>query len=186
MAYEASTLQEAIIHFSDPENCHEYVVSRRWPNGVICPRCGGRDVSYLANQARWQCKLKHPKRQFSLKTGTIFEDSPLSLSKWLPAMWLLANCKNGISSYEIHRDLEVTQKTAWFMLHRIRLAMQAGSLEKKMCGEIEADETFIGGKAANMHLDKRTRLKMEGNLAHGPKGKAIVLACLTAGRVKRA
>lgn len=178
MAFEPSTLQEAILHFARPENCHQYVVSRRWPNGVTCPICGGRELTYLSNAARWQCKGKHEKKQFSLKTGTIFEDSPLSLSKWLPAMWLLANCKNGISSYEIHRDVKVTQKTAWFMMHRIRLAMQAGSLEKKMCGTIEADETFIGGKAINMHLDKRTRLKMEGNLSSGSKGKAIVLGLL--------
>src|SRR5687768_10159125 len=120
MAAEPKTLQQAILHFADYENCMEYVVSRRWPNGVIsCPTCGNWQVTYMATQQRWQCKSKHPKRQFSLKTGTIFEDSPLPLSTWLPAMWFISNCKNGISSYEVHRALKVTQKTAWFMLHRI-------------------------------------------------------------------
>jgi hypothetical protein len=121
------TLQLAIICFSDPEKCIEYVKARRWPNGVSCPACGGSDVRYYESVARWECKSKHPKRQFSVKNGTIFEDSPVGLDKWLVAMWLIANCKNGISSYEIGRALGVTQKTAWFMDHRIRIALHAGS-----------------------------------------------------------
>ncbi|MBV9155503.1 MAG: IS1595 family transposase [Acidobacteriaceae bacterium] len=122
----------------------------RWPNGVECPTCGFDDVLYLPNQRRWKCRNKHPRQQFSVKNGTIFEESPVGLDKWLPAMWLVTNCKNGISSYEIARDLGVTQKTAWFMDHRIRLAMRAKSFESKLCGEIEADETYVGGKVRNM------------------------------------
>src|SRR5437763_11036063 len=105
----------------------------------------------------WQCKTNHPKKQFSVKVGTIFEDSPIGLDKWLTAVWMITNCKNGVSSYEIHRAIKVTQKTAWFMLHRIRLAMQTGTFEKKMSGEIEADETYIGGKARNMHASVKER-----------------------------
>src|SRR5688572_5607612 len=114
---EPTTLQEAIVYFADPDNCLRYLVARRWPNGIVtCPTCGSDRVSFLSVQRRWQCSSRHPKRQFSIKVGTIFEDSPLGLDKWLPAAWLVTNCKNGISSYEIHRDLKVTQKTAWFML----------------------------------------------------------------------
>jgi ISXO2 transposase-like protein/transposase-like zinc ribbon protein len=157
MAAEPTTLQEAIVYFSQPENCLNYVVSRRWPDGVKCPHCGSSDVAFLSRYLRWQCKSKHPRRQFTAKVGTIFEDSPLGLDKWLCAIWLVVNCKNGVSSYEIHRDLKVTQKTAWFIDHRIRLALQAGTLEK-IDGEVEVDETYIGGKARNMHFKKRQRL----------------------------
>lgn len=145
------TLQQAIIFFSNPDNCLAYLVARRWPNGVICPTCGRDDVSFLAKQRKWQCKSAHQRRQFSIKIGTIFEDSPLGLDKWLTAVWMITSAKNGVSSYEVHRAIGVTQKTAWFMEHRIRLAMQTGSFEKKLCGEVEVDETFIGGKARNMH-----------------------------------
>ena len=124
MASEPKTLQEAIQYFTDTDNCRTYLMARRWPDSVVCPHCGSSKVSFLVKQQRWQCSGKHPKKQFSVKVGTIFEDSPLGLDKWLPAVWLLTNCKNGASSYEIHRALGVTQKTAWFMLHRIRLAMQ--------------------------------------------------------------
>lgn len=144
------TLQQAIIYFSNPDNCFQYMIARRWPNGVICPTCGRTDVSFLANQKRWQCKTKHSRRQFSIKTGTIFEDSPLGLDTWLTAVWMITNCKNGVSSYEIHRALGITQKSAWFVLHRVRLAMQNGSLNK-LDGHIEIDETFVGAKARNMH-----------------------------------
>lgn len=130
MASEPKTLQQAIQYFSDPDNCRTYVMVRRWPDGVVCPTCGSAKVSFLVKQQRWQCSVKHPKRQFSVKVGTIFEDSPLGLDKWLPAVWLVTNCKNGVSSYEIHRDLGVTQKSAWFMLHRIRLAMRDSSPKK--------------------------------------------------------
>src|ERR1035437_1581286 len=117
--YTPKTLTDAIRYYSDEDRCIAYMVSRRWPNGVTCPTCGSKDVLYLANQRRWKCRSKHPLRQFSVKVGTIFEDSPLSLTKWLPVVWMLGSCKNGISSLEIHRAIGVTQKTAWFMLHRI-------------------------------------------------------------------
>jgi hypothetical protein len=117
------TLIEAVQYFSDPENGFKFFVGVRWPRGVSCPQCGSRDVTFLANAKVWKCKTVHPRQKFSAKVGTIFEDSPIGLDKWLPAMWLAANCKNGISSYELHRALGVTQKTAWFMLKRIRLAM---------------------------------------------------------------
>jgi transposase-like protein len=127
------------------------MIAIRWADGVVrCPACGSDKVVYLATQDRYKCYGKHPKAQFSLKVRTIFEDSPIGLDKWLPAAWLVINCKNGISSYELHRDLGVTQKTAWFMLHRVRLAMQTGTFNSPMSGEVEVDETFIGGKARNM------------------------------------
>src|SRR6202453_4881692 len=141
------TLQDAIIYFADPAHCLDYMVARRWPNGVFCPTCGRRDVSYLTNQKKWQCKSAHAKRQFTAKVGTIFEDSPLGLEKWLPAVWLIVNAKNGVSSCEISRSLGVTQKTAWFMLHRIRYAMKAdpfgyvGKLGGSDSGPVEVDES---------------------------------------------
>ena len=171
------TLTEAIVYFNDPDNCLNYLASRRWPDGVECPRCGGKAVSFLATRRIWECKAKHPKKQFSVKVGTVFEDSPIKLSKWLAAVWLVVNCKNGISSYEIHRDLGVTQKTAWFMLHRIRLGMQARPFVESMSGEVEVDETFIGGKARNMHARKR-REKITGT---GGKDKTAVLGILQRG-----
>src|ERR1700734_330266 len=143
------TLQDAILHFSNPDNCIAYMVAMRWPDGVVvCPTCGRNDVSWLANQKKWQCKSKHTKRQFSAKVGTIFEDSPIGLDKWLPAVWLIASNRNGISSYELARGLGVTQKTAWFMLHRIREAMTDDSTDL-LTGTIEADEAYIGGKWHN-------------------------------------
>src|SRR5713226_6405129 len=152
-AYEPQTLQEAILYFADPENCLNYLVARRpeWKEGVICPTCGSSKVGFLKNQLRWQCSKRHHKRQFSVKVGTIMEDSPLGLDKWLPAIWLIANAKNGISSYEIHRAIGITQKSAWFVLHRVRLAMQTGTFEKQLSGDVESDETFVGGKAKFMH-----------------------------------
>jgi transposase-like protein len=169
------TLHEAITYFADPDVAVAFVRDIRWPNGVECPACGSTDVLYLANQRRWKCRNKHPKQQFSVKNGTIFEESPVGLDKWLPAMWLVTNCKNGISSYEIARDLGVTQKTAWFMDHRIRLAMRAKSFDTKLCGEVEADETFVGGKVRNMH--KRSKRLMKAN-REGNWGKTIVLGLL--------
>src|SRR6266850_1943202 len=145
------TLQEAILYYADAKVCEDTLVAARWPRGVQCPHCGSTDVRRLENQKRWECREKHPRRQFSAKVGTIFEDSPISLSKWFVAIWLISSAKNGISSYEIHRSIGVTQKTAWFMLHRIRLAMQAKSFEKKFEGHVEADETFVGGRARYMH-----------------------------------
>src|ERR1017187_8994440 len=121
--YEPPSLRAAIVYFSEPANCLSYMVAKRWPNGVTCPACSNAHVGFLVNQQRWQCSSRHPKRQFSIKTGTIFEDSPLGLNLWLPCVWLITNCKNGVSSWEVSRALDVTQKTAWFMLHRVRLAM---------------------------------------------------------------
>jgi transposase-like protein len=148
------TLVAAVRYFSDPDVCLAFLVELRWPDGVTCPVCGSRDVSFLKNQRRWKCREEHECRQFSIKVGTIFEDSPISLDKWLPAVWMIVNDKNGISSYEVARALGVTQKPAWFMMHRIRLAMQRGGFDK-MRGEVEVDETFIGGKARFMHKGKR-------------------------------
>jgi transposase-like protein len=168
------TLQEAIKHFSTYDNCKAFMVALRWPDGKVkCPQCGSDHVAYLENARLWKCYSKHERPKFSLKTGTIFEDSPLGLDKWLPVMWMLVNCKNGISSWEIHRAMGVTQKTAWFMLQRARLATQ-GALGGKLSGEVEVDETFIGGKARNMHKAKREE-KITGR---GPEGKAIVAAVL--------
>src|ERR1039457_4365633 len=168
---EPKSLQEAILYFADPVNCREYLVARRWPNGVICPRCGSKNVLFLENYNRWHCREKHDAPQFTLKTGTIFEDSPLGLDKWLTAMWMVVNCKNGVSSWEIHRTIGVTQKTAWFMDHRIRYALHQGSFETMLSGEVEVDETFIGGKARNMHVDKRER-RITGT---GGKDKTAVM-----------
>lgn len=175
-----ATLIEAIRYFSDPDVTHNLMVSLRWPNGVYCPTCGRSDVRFVATRRIWECKEKHPKRQFSAKVGTIFEDSPLGLDKWFAAIWMVANCKNGISSYEMARDLGITQKSAWFMDHRIRLAMKAGSF-LKMSGEVEADETFIGGLAKNMHRHKREQ-KIKGT---GGAGKEAVLGIVERGSVGR-
>jgi transposase-like protein len=176
MSKAPKTLQEAVIHFSKPENCHEFMVNLRWPDGnVKCPRCGSDNVSYLPNARVFKCYEKHPLAKFSLKVGTIFEDSPIPLEKWLPVMWMLVNCKNGISSWEIHRAIGVTQKSAWFMLQRGRLAMQDDLTGGKLGGEVEIDETFIGGKARNMHKRDKRRKGLKGG---GAAGKAIVLGLL--------
>lgn len=150
MSTEPKTLQKAIVYFSNPDNCREYLIARRWPNGVTCPRCDSPNVKFSPKHNRWQCASHHDRRQFTLKTGTIFEDSPIKLDKWMMAMWMVVNCKNGVSSYEIHRAIGVTQKTAWFMDHRIRLALGMEP-SKQLSGEVEVDETYIGGKARNMH-----------------------------------
>lgn len=170
---EPTTLIEAIEYFSDPDVCLDFMVKLRWPDGVSCPTCGSVDVRFIPTRRLWECKEKHGKRQFSVKVGTIFEDSPIALNKWLATIWMIANAKNGISSYEVHRSIGVTQKTAWFMLHRIRLAMQTESFDK-MSGEIEVDETFIGGKARNMHKSKR-EAKIQGR---GTVGKTVVMGLL--------
>ncbi len=160
-----NTLQEAIIHFSDFENCRKLMIELRWPDGIVkCPHCGSVKVTYLAKTRVWKCYGGHKKPTFSLKTGTIFEDSPLGLDKWLCALWLVVNCKNGISSCEVARDLSVTQKSAWFMMHRIRLALQDKE-GGKLGGEVEVDETFIGGLSRNMHASKR-RAKIMGTGGH--------------------
>jgi transposase-like protein len=172
------TLQEAILHFADYENCKQFMMELRWPNGTVsCPHCGSDHVVYLEKARIWKCYGKHPLSRFSLKTATIFEDSPIGLDKWLTAVWLIVNSKNGISSYEVHRALGITQKSAWFMDHRIRFALHQGSFEKLLCGEVEADETFIGGKARNMHKDKRAE-KITGT---GGQDKTMVMGLLERG-----
>src|SRR6266571_1488242 len=171
------TLQEAIIHFSDHENCYELMVQLRWPDGKVkCPHCGSENVTYLAKNRVWKCYTGHKRPKFSLKSGTIFEDSALGLDKWLPALWLVVNCKNGISSCELARDLGVTQKTAWFMAHRLRFALKDGGFGL-LSGEVEADETFIGGKARNMHVAQRKR-RITGT---GTKDKTAVMGILERG-----
>ena len=174
-AIEPKTLHQAFLYFANPANVRDYLVIRRWLKGVECPRCDSKNVIFMEKYNRWQCREKHDSRQFTLKTGTIFEDSPISLDKWMLAMWQVVNCKNGVSSYEIHRALGVTQKTAWFMDHRIRCAMQ---------DEVEVDETYIGGKARNMHKDRKARA-LEGK-GGGRVGKAGVQGLLQRGGKVRA
>lgn len=170
---EPGTLIEAIKYFSDPDVCLDFVAKLRWANGVaVCPTCGRTDVRFIKTRRIWECKSHHPKRQFSVKVGTIFEDSAIKLDKWLAAIWMIANAKNGVSSYEIARSLGVTQKTAWFMMHRIRLAM--GTDNGKFSGMVEADETFIGGKSVNMHKSKREKI-IRGR---GTIGKVAVMGLL--------
>lgn len=169
------TLIEAIQFFSEGDNAHNFMVQMRWPDGVVkCPRCQSAKVAAIPTRKTWECKCCVEKKQFSVRVGTIFEDSPIPLKKWMAAIWLLANAKNGVSSYEVSRSLGVTQKTAWFMLARIRLAMQTGTF-LKFKGQVEADETFIGGRARNMHKDVKAR-KIGGGT--GGVGKEIVLGFL--------
>jgi transposase-like protein len=173
------TLQEAIIYFSNPDVALQFMANLRWADGVaVCPNCESKESSFISTRRVWKCKAC--KKQFTVKLGTIMEDSPIGLDKWLCAMWMIANCKNGISSYEIHRAIGITQKSAWFLLHRIRLAMQTGTFEK-LSGTVECDETFVGGKAKNMHKSKR-EAKIQGR---GATGKAIVMGVLErAGEVR--
>src|ERR1039457_1831496 len=158
---EPKTFQEAILYFADRNRCIDYLALRRWPDGrPICPVCNRTDAKFLETQGRWQCKAVHHHRQFSVKVGTVMEDSAIPLEKWLPAIWSIVNDKNGISSWELHRALGVTQKTAWFMLHRIRAALKTGGFVKlggTDGGPVEVDETFVGGKLINMHKDKKVR-----------------------------
>jgi transposase-like protein len=171
---EPKTLIGVIRHFADPDVALDFMVSLRWPDGVVkCPTCGSEAVTFLPSRRLWQCKAQHPKRQFSVKVGTIFEDSPIGLDKWFAVIWMLANDKNGISSYEVARSVGVTQKSAWFMLDRIRLAMQTGTFER-LSGHVEVDETFIGGKARFMHKAKKA-VKIT---ATGGAGKAAVVGLL--------
>lgn len=176
-----NSLVEAIRYFADAERCFEFVKGLRWTDGeVSCPRCGRADPSFISTRKIWKCKAC--KRQFSIKVGTIFEDSGLGFDKWLPAIWLIANSKNGISSCELGRAIGVTQKTAWFMNHRIRLAMESGTF-RKLSGTVETDETFIGGLARNLHAaDRKTKVHGTGTVdkvaIHGAleRGGQIVAA----------
>ncbi len=174
-----TNLLEAVRYFSDLDVAVDFVAKMRWPNGPVCPRCACVEYSYLKTRRVWKCKAC--KKQYSVKAGTIFEDSPLGLNKWLPAVWLIANAKNGISSHELGRALGVTQKSTWFMLHRIRLAMQTGSFDK-FSGTVEVDETYIGGLARNMHKSTRAR-KITGT---GGKDKTVVLGMIERGGKVRA
>jgi transposase-like protein len=170
-----ATLMEAIRYFSNPQVCVDFFSNLKWgAAGPSCPKCGGNSLSYLSTRCIWKCKPCQ--KQFSVKVGTILEDSPIGLDKWACAMWMLGNCKNGVSSYEIAKALGITQKSAWFLLHRIRYAIHQGGISK-LSGEVEADETFIGGKARNMHKGKRAE-KIKGR---GPEGKTIVAAVLERG-----
>ena len=183
---QPETLVEAIRYFGNPDVSHAFMTQLRWPNGVCCPRCGSTEVRSISTRRMWECKAAHPKKQFSVKVGTIFEDSALSLDKWLCTIWLLANAKNGVSSYEVSRSIGVTQKTGWFMLQRIRLAMQTGTFEK-LKGEVEVDETFVGGKTTNMKKSRLERVKKyaDGSL-RGGQGKAIVVGMIERGGNVRA
>jgi transposase-like protein len=174
-----TTLQDAIIYFGNPEKAFEAAIALRWPNGITCPRCGSKEHSFISTRKLWFCK--GCKKQFTVKVGSIFEDSPLGMDKWMFATWLVCNCKNGVSSCEVARHLGITQKTAWFMDHRIRAAMQSGSFNK-FSGQIEADETFIGGKARNMHAGDRKR-RITGT---GGKDKTAVMGILERGGKVRA
>lgn len=176
-----ATLIEAIKFYADPDNALAEVADSRWSKGVACQHCGAEKPMFLKTRRIWKCSKC--RKQFSIKTRSVFEDSPIPLEKWIAAVWMIANCKNGISSYEIAKDIGVTQKTAWFMLHRIRLAMQDPSTGGKLSGEVEVDETFIGGKARNMHKDVKAR-KIQGRT--GVEGKAIVSAVLERGGKVRA
>jgi transposase-like protein len=175
---EPKSLQEAILYFSNPDNCIDYLAIRRWPDGkVVCPICGCETVKFSEKRRTWTCAKHHAKREFSVKIGTVMEDSAIPLDKWLMATWMITNCKNGISSYEIASSIKVTQKSAWFMLHRIRLAMQDDFFGSKLKGEVEVDETFIGGKARNMHVSERKR-RITGT---GTKDKTAVMGILERG-----
>jgi transposase-like protein len=176
MSTEPKTLVEAIRHFADPDVALATMVELRWPTGVHCPTCGRTDVRFIATRRLWQCKEIHPKRQFSAKVGTVFEDSPLGLDIWFTAIWMIANDKNGISSYEVSRALGIQQRSAWFVLHRIRLAMEAGTIIKSH-GDFEADETFIGGKSKNMSKNRREKT-IKGS---GVAGKEVVMGVLRRG-----
>ena len=163
------TLMDAVRYFSDPAVCLEYMKQIKWPDGkIVCPKCASDHIGFIATRAACY-KCRACKKQFSAKVDTIFEASPLGLDKWFVAVWMIANCKNGISSLELHRALGVTQKTAWFMLHRIRLAMRLGHF-RKLKDVVESDETFVGGKAENMHAAKHERVI----LGRGAVGKTIV------------
>jgi transposase-like protein len=171
------SLQQAIQLFSDEQVCIDAVAAMRWHDGPVCPHCEAKEPYYLATQKRWKCRSC--RKQFSVKVGTIFEDSPISLCKWLPALWMLVNDKNGISSYELHRALAISQKSAWFVLHRLRLVLKQNP-GFQFGGPVEVDETFVGGRIANMHKSKKARMtKIKGQQLKGDHmNKTIVMGML--------
>jgi transposase-like protein len=171
-------LADAIKYFGDPDNSLRYLAAKRWPNGVECPYCAAKEPMFLKSRRIWKCRATDCRKQFSVKVGTVLNESPLPVEKWLTAMWLVANCRNGVSSCEIARDLGLTQKTAWFMLHRIREAMQ-DKTATKLAGEVEVDESFIGGKSRNMHAKRRAQV-ITGT---GGMDKAIALGMVERGAI---
>jgi transposase-like protein len=174
------TLQDAFAYFGDPKNCIDYVVKMRWPDGkVCCPTCGSEAVTWLPTRSLFQCKGRHPKRQFSVKVGTLWEDSPIALGKWLIIGWILGSCRNGVSSYEVARTIGITQKSAWFMLHRLREGMKTNP--QILTGIVEADESFVGGKVQNMHKSKRPVGTGFSKKAIGSMAKTMVLGLLERG-----
>ena len=175
------TLIEAIVYFSDKDVANEFVAMLRWPDGPECPSCGSKELGYISTRRLWKCRNKECRRQFSVKVGTIFEDSPMPLDKWLASIWLIANSKNGISSHELARSVGLTQKSAWFVLHRVRLAMQTGTFQR-FSVEVEVDETFIGGRARFMHKSVRAR-RITGT---GPGDKTAVFGVIERGGEVRA
>jgi transposase-like protein len=185
------TLLEAIKYFADADNSLSFMVQIRWPDGITCPWCDSTEHSFISTRRIWKCKSC--RKQFSAKAGTIFEDSPIGLDKWFPAIWMIVNMKNGISSYELGKALGVMQKTAWFMNHRIRKAMQTGTF-RKLAGEVEVDETFIGGLARNMHAHKRPKLSRNGIIGkvavmgllerHGGEVRTVIVDGLTQGHLQ--
>jgi len=189
------TLLEAVQYFSDAENCRQFMIAVRWPDGIVkCPTCGNDKVAYLEKANLYFCKAKHPKQKFSLKVGTIYEDSPIPLEKWLPATWLLTNCKNGISSYELARAIGITQKAAWHVLHRIRRAMETAPDAPKLGGKgkiVQTDETVIGGDPKNFHQSRRDRMRKEArpertqlyNNTYGHKVAVAILPSSVSGSI---
>jgi transposase-like protein len=175
------TLAEAVVYFNDPDNALSYLAAKRWPKGVTCPYCEAKEPMFLKTRRIWKCKATDCRKQFSVKIGTVLNESPIPLDKWLMAMWMVANCKNGVSSCEMARDLGITQKSAWFLLHRIRESMQ-DKTATKLAGKVEVDESFIGGKARNMHRSRRERV-ITGT---GGKDKAIALGMVERGGKVRA
>ncbi|HUY57302.1 MAG TPA: IS1595 family transposase [Candidatus Micrarchaeaceae archaeon] len=164
------TLLEAVRYFSDEAVCRDFMSQLRWPDGVVCPRCEAATIGYVASRSLWRCKAC--KYEFTVKKGTIFEDSPIPLSKWLPALWMYSSFKKGVSSHQLAKNLGVTQKSAWFMAHRIRLAMEIGNFEAPLSGEVEVDETFVGGLAKFQHENRRK------HIGTGASGKTIVMGLL--------
>jgi transposase-like protein len=183
MQPDLKTLHDAMVHFLEPQNAIDYMIELRWPDGVVvCPTCGGTDVTWMPTRSLFQCKWRHPRRQFSVKVGTIFEDSPIALGKWLLIGWMLANCRNGISSHEVARTIGITQKSAWFMLHRLREAALDENHSEPLFNEVECDETYVGGKTKFKHARKIAQLTRKPSI----HDKTPVMGILQRGGAVRA